>query len=285
MDFLRGVQSEPAVNFRGLLNELQLRFRVVDDTSRDYAMRFLDVFPERVEKLVMGSCELNSNMLAQLLCTPPTPLADRLPRLQELNLTKGSLTDDAFATLGKLLKGCRKLATINLGENWVSFEKENIIVGFLCSIVHLRITLLLPNNRISSARHITKYLLNAEGPLPLTLLDISYNPIPPEELSALAKAYLAKVKQEGFDFRLKLTQLEFQEPQAFQFLQEEHRLRKPNSLAVPIAITKHVLRKKGKEVGNNEEDLKRASKIEELLREYGVEVFRGNFFKLKQIRG
>jgi hypothetical protein len=96
---------------------------------------------------------------------------------------------------------------LNLGDNSVSFEKEAIIVGFLCSIVHLRLTLLLPNNKIASAKHITKYLLNAEGPLPLTHLDISYNPVPPEELSLLTKAYLGKLKQEGFDFRLQLTQL------------------------------------------------------------------------------
>jgi hypothetical protein len=285
VDFLRGLQVEPGVNFRGMLSEMQLRFRVVDETSRDYAFRFLEVFPERVERLVMAGCELSSNMLAQLLFTPSTPLADRLSRLQELNLTKGSLTDDAFATLGKLLKGCRRLATLNLAENCVSFEKEAIIVGFLCAIVHLRLALLLPSNQISSAKHITKYLLSAEGPLPLTLLDISYNPIPPEELSALTKAYLAKVRQEGFDFRLQLTQLEFQEPQAFQFLQEEYRLKKPNSLAIPIAITKHILRKKGKEVGNTEEDLNRASRIEELFRNYGLEVFRGNFYRLKLIRG
>lgn len=155
----------------------------------------------------MAGCELNSNILAQLLFAAPTPIADRLSRMQELNLTKGSLTDDAFATLGKLLKSCRRLGTLNLGENSVSFEKEAIIVGFLCSIEHLRLALLLPNNKITSAKHITKYLLNAEGPLPLTLLDISYNPVPPDELSLLTKAYLGKLKQEGFDFRLQLTQL------------------------------------------------------------------------------
>lgn len=155
----------------------------------------------------MAGCELNSNVLGQLLYTPPTPLADRFSRLQEINLTKGSLNDDALATLGKMLKICRKLAMLNLGENSVSFEKEAIIVGFLCSIIHLRLALLLPKNKIKSAKHIAKYLLNAEGPLPLTLLDISYNPVPSEELSQLTKVYMGKIKQENFDFRLQLTQL------------------------------------------------------------------------------
>jgi hypothetical protein len=48
LDFLRGLQGEPGVNFRGQLSEMQLRFRIIDETSRDYAVHFLEVFPERV---------------------------------------------------------------------------------------------------------------------------------------------------------------------------------------------------------------------------------------------
>lgn len=52
---------------------------------------------------------------------------------------------------------------------------------------------------------------------------------------------------------------------------------------IPMSISKHSIRKKGKDLGNTEEELKRSFKIEELFKTYGVEVFRGNFHKLKSI--
>jgi Ran GTPase-activating protein (RanGAP) involved in mRNA processing and transport len=72
-----------------------------------------------VERLVISSCEITSNVLAQLLSAPS--LTDKLTRLQELNLSKNCLNDDVFATLTKLLKSSRKLQSLNLNENSISF--------------------------------------------------------------------------------------------------------------------------------------------------------------------
>lgn len=236
----------------------------------------------------MVGCELTSNMMAQILLgIAPANIGERLIRLQQLNLSKNGLSDDVFTTLTKLLKSARKLQTLILNENSISFQKESILVGFLCSVVNFQLNLQLSNNSIHNAKHIIKYLINADGPLPLSELDISYNPIAPEELAILAKAYLAKVKQEGFEFRLHLNQLELQEPQAFEFLQEEYRAKRPSTMAtmaIPMTLSKHVIRKKGKEIGSTEEELNKSAKIEELFRNYGLEVFNGNFFRLKKIK-
>jgi hypothetical protein len=241
---------------------MQLKFKIIDDTSKDYAIRFLGVFPEKVERLAVAGCDLTSNMVGQIFSgVPPANIGERLGRLQELNLSKNSLNDDVFTTLAKLIKTSKKLQLLVLNENSITFEKEAMIVGFLSSIDSFQINLQLASNGIHNAKHITKYLLNAEGPLPLSELDISYNPITPEELATLAKTYLLKRKQEGFEFQLHLTQLELQEPHSFEFLQEEYRAKRPNTMAIPMTISKHVIRRKGKDIGSTEEELNRSAKI------------------------
>jgi hypothetical protein len=55
-------------------------------------------------------------------------------------------------------------------------------------------------------------------------------------------------------------------------------------MAIPMSITKHAIRRKGKDIGSTEEELNAAAKIEDLYRNYAIEVFKGNFFRLKQVR-
>lgn len=52
---------------------------------------------------------------------------------------------------------------------------------------------------------IIKYLISADGTLPLSELDLSNNPISPEDVNILTKAYLNKIKgAENDDFKLYL---------------------------------------------------------------------------------
>lgn len=62
---------------------MRLRFRIIDDASKDYAMRFLSCFPEKIQVLTLSECELTSNMVGQILSGYPNPnLCDRLKLLQ-----------------------------------------------------------------------------------------------------------------------------------------------------------------------------------------------------------
>lgn len=139
---------------------------------------------------------------------PNSSICDRLKLLQELDLSKNSLNDDVFTTITKLIKSSYKLQALNLNHNNVTFEKESILSSFLSSVTNIRISLLLSSNSIYNTKHIIKYLVNAEGSLPLSELDISFNPIIPEDLANLTRAYLMRLKQgSSYDFKLHLNQL------------------------------------------------------------------------------
>jgi hypothetical protein len=217
LDFLRNLSAEPLVNFKSYLCEMQLKFRIIDEASKDYATRFLSSFPEKLERLTLSECEITSNMFGQILPGyAPQNISERLTLLQEVNLSNNLLNDDVFTTITKLLKNSKKLQTLNLNHNNITFEKESILVSFLSAVVNIRLSLCLSNNSIHNTKHIVKYLVSAEGSLPLSELDVSFNPILPEDLATLTKAYLVRVKQNGnYEFKLHLNQLEFQEPHSF----------------------------------------------------------------------
>jgi hypothetical protein len=102
---LKEISSKPLINFKDYLCEINLKFKIVDETSKEYANKFLTVFPERLEKLVMVGCQLTSNMMSQIFPGYNSiNLCEQLTKIQELNLARNMLNDDVFTTIGKLLK-------------------------------------------------------------------------------------------------------------------------------------------------------------------------------------
>jgi hypothetical protein len=102
---LKEFSSKTLINFKDYLCEINLKFKIVDETSKEYAYKFLSVFPERLEKLVMVDCQLNSNMVSQIFPGyDSVNLCEQLSRIQELNLARNTLDDDVFTTIGKFLK-------------------------------------------------------------------------------------------------------------------------------------------------------------------------------------
>jgi len=54
-------------------------------------------------------------------------------------------------------------------------------------------------------------------------------------------------------------------------------------MSIPIAISKHPIHKKGKEIGSAEE-MDKFETLDELYKNYGTQIFMGNFYEMKKIK-
>lgn len=62
----------------------------------------------------------------------------------------------------------------------------------------------LSKNQITNIKYIKKYLINAEGVIPISILNLSYNLINPENLNILTKLYINKYQNKNSNYNLKI---------------------------------------------------------------------------------
>lgn len=116
-------------------------------------------------------------------------------------------------------------------------------------------------------------------------MDVSQNPFTPEDLNTLVKVYLLKSKEvDKFIPKIHVHELELAEPNAFEFLKAEYWLNKPKAMSIPFVISKHVVRKNGKELGNTEEEINTSALIDGLYKEYARELYNNNFYAMKGLK-
>jgi hypothetical protein len=67
-------------------------------------------------------------------------------------------------------------------------------------------------------------------------------------------------------------------------LAEEYWLKRQKTMSIPLSISKHPIRKKGKEIGKDAEEMNKFQTIEELYKSYGSHILQGNFYEMKKIK-
>ena len=134
----------------------------------------------------------------------------------------------------------------------------------------------LAHNNIKNHRLILKYLLAAEGSIPLASLNLTNNPFEPQDLAILTRIYLNRVRDEPeFDFRLHIEEMELDQPHAFEFLQAECWSKRPKTMSIPLAVSRHPERRVNKEIAHRDVD---SGEIDEMLKAYGCRLMTGDLY-------
>lgn len=90
---------------------------------------------------------------------------------------------------------------------------------------------------ITNGKVITKYFIEAEGNIPIAVLDLTGNPFTAEQRNIIARSYIEKTNDNNYRLEIIMGEIELKDSSAFEFLVKNFKKKKSTALIIPLTIT------------------------------------------------